>query len=165
MTTQNKGCPESIARCHTFLDLWYKPMTVTDSFEYYAYILVYVDDLLLIMKDLKEVMTQIKESFTIKPSSIEEPKSYLGADIGKVFYEDGSYGWTMGADTYTKHAIKNLKKRIAKEGFEFNKKLSDVNYSPQQPFSTISNRPEMDLSDECSDTQIQFFQNLIGILC
>ena len=145
-------------------DLWYKPMTDSSGFEYYAYILVYVDDLLLIMKEPKEAMAKIKESFTVKPSSIEEPKSYLGADIGKVYYEDGSYGWTMGAETYTKHAIKNLKKRMEREGFEYNKKLSDVNYSPQQPFSTLSYRPEMDLSDECSDSQIQFFQNLIGIL-
>ena len=31
-------------------DHWYKPMTDTDYFEYYSYMLVYVDDLLLIMK-------------------------------------------------------------------------------------------------------------------
>ena len=30
------------------LDLWYKPMTSSDGFKYYAYILVYVDDLLII---------------------------------------------------------------------------------------------------------------------
>ena len=34
-------------------DLWYKPMTSKDGFEYYAYILVYVDDLLIIHKDPK----------------------------------------------------------------------------------------------------------------
>ena len=31
-------------------NLWYKPMTAASGFEYYAYILVYMDDLLLIMK-------------------------------------------------------------------------------------------------------------------
>jgi hypothetical protein len=145
-------------------DLWYKPMTSKDGFEYYAYILVYVDDLLIIHKDPKEFMTQIQESFTVKPSSIGEPKSYLGADIGKVYYEDGSYGWTMGSETYTTQAIKNLKKRMEKEGYEYNKKLSDVDYSPKQPFSSLNYRPEMDVSDYCSDSQTQFFQNLIGIL-
>jgi len=53
---------------------------------------------------------------------------------------------------------------MEKEGFEYNKKLSDVNYSPQQPFSTLNYRPEMDVSEECSVGQVQFFQNLIGIL-
>ena len=145
-------------------DLWYKPMTDKNGFEYYAYILVYVDDLLIIMKEPQEAMTQIQESFTVKPPSIEEPKSYLGADVDKVYYQDGSYGWTMGAETYTTQAIKNRKKRMQKEGFEYNKKLSDVNYSPQQPFSTLNYRPEVDVSDECSSSQTQFFQNLIGIL-
>ena len=139
-------------------------MTSKDGFEYYAYILVYVDDLLIIDKNPKEFMSQIQENFTVKPSSIEEPKSYLGADIGKVYYGDGSYGWTMGSATYTSQAIKNLKKRMEKEGYEFNKKLSDVDYSPKQPFSSINYRPEMDVSDYCSDSQTQFFQNLIGIL-
>ena len=70
----------------------------------------------------------------------------------------------MGAETYTTQAINNLKKRMSKEGYEYNRKLSDVNYSPQQPFSTLKYRPEMDVSDECSSSQTQFFQNLIGIL-
>ena len=139
-------------------------MTDSSGFEYYAYILVYVDDLLIIMKDPKEAMAQIQQNFTVKPSSIGEPKSYLGADVGKVYYPDGSYGWTMGAETYVTQAIKNLKKRMEKEGFEYHRKLSDVNYSPQQPFSTLNYRPEMDVSELCSDSQIQFFQNLIGIL-
>ena len=56
----------------------------------------------------------------------------------------------MGAETYVTHAIKKLKKCMAMERFEYNTKLSDVNYSPQQPFSNIHYRPEMDVSDECS---------------
>ena len=42
-------------------DLWYKPMTGVDGFSYYAYILVDVEDLLLIMKDPKEAMAQIQD--------------------------------------------------------------------------------------------------------
>ena len=94
-------------------------MTSKEGFEYYAYILVYIDDLLIIHKEPKEFMTQIQESFTVKPSSIEEPTSYLGANIGKFYYEDGSYGWTMGSETYTTQAIKNLKKCMEKEGYEY----------------------------------------------
>ena len=70
----------------------------------------------------------------------------------------------MGSETYTTQAIKNLKKRMEKEGYEYNKKLSDIDYSPKQPFSSLSYRPEIDVSDHCSDSQTQFFQNLIGIL-
>ena len=70
----------------------------------------------------------------------------------------------MRAETYGTHDIKKPKKRMATEGFEYNNNLSDVNYYPQQPFSNIHYRPDMDVTDECSDSQIKFFQNLIGIL-
>ena len=40
-------------------DIWYKPMTDADGFEYYAYILVYVDDILLIMKYQKEAILNV----------------------------------------------------------------------------------------------------------
>ena len=43
----------------------------------------------------------------------------------------------MGADTYGTHGIKNPKKRMTTEFFEYNNKLSGVKYSPQQPFSNI----------------------------
>ena len=58
----------------------------------------------------------------------------------------------------------NLKMRLATEGFECNKKLSDVNYSPHQPFSNLRYCPEMDVTDECYDSQIQFFHIPIVIL-
>ena len=122
-------------------------MTYEYGFEYFAYILVYVDDLLIKKKDTKEAMAQIQERFTVKPSSIKEPKSFLGADINKIYYSDGYYGWTMGTETYVTYATKILKKRVATEGLEYNKKLSDVNYSPQQPFSNLHYRPDMDVTE------------------
>ena len=74
-------------------DLWYKPMTDVDGFECYSYILVYVDNILLIMKYPKDDMAQIQESFTVKTSSIKEPKSYLGADkIEYITVMDPLYG-------------------------------------------------------------------------
>jgi hypothetical protein len=145
-------------------DLWYKPMTDSTGFKYYAYILVYVDDILIINKDPQKDMAMIQSDFTVKKSSIEEPKSYLGADINKVYYPDGSMAWTLGSETYVKRAVKNLKERMKKDGFEFNKKLSDVTHSAPQPFSSVNYRPELDTSDECNDIQITFYQNLIGIL-
>ena len=145
-------------------DLWYKASTDSTGFKYYSYILVYVDDLLIIDKAPNKYMTMVQESFTVKPSSIETPTSYLGADIGKVSYPDGSYAWTMGSYSYVKRAIKNLKKRMEKDGYEFNKKLSDPNISVPQPFSSVNYRPELDTSVECTDDQVALFQNVIGIL-
>ena len=87
-------------------------MNDADGFEYYAYILVYFDDLLIIMKHPKEAMSQKQESFTVKNSSIEEPKIYLGADINKIYYSNRYYGQKMGDETYVTNTINNPKKRM-----------------------------------------------------
>ena len=87
-------------------------MTATDGTNYYALILVYVDDNLIIDKNPERFMTLLKENYTVKPSSIEEPKVYLGADISEVYYSDGSYAWAMGSQSYVKEAICNVKKHL-----------------------------------------------------
>ena len=78
---------------------------------YYAYIFVYVNDILIIDKNPERFMNLLKENYTLKPSSIREPKVYLGADISKSYYPDGSYAWTMGSQSYVKEAIHNVKKK------------------------------------------------------
>ena len=106
----------------------------------------------------------IEDKFPVKKSSIEEPKKYLGANIGKVEYPDGSKAWTMSLHSYVKEAIRNVKQRMKDDGYRYNKKLSDINCSPTSPFSTQSYRPELDLSSECTPDQITYYQNLIGVL-
>ena len=145
-------------------DLWYKPETSPQGFKYYSYVMVYVDDILIVSKDPSRYMKQIQEDFTLKPSSIGVPKSYLGADISKVYHSDGSYSWTMGSETYVKKVISNIKRRLESEGLRFNKKLSDPAVSAPQPFSSVSYRPELDTSVACSPEQVTLYQNLIGVL-
>ena len=145
-------------------DLWYKAETSPDGFKYYSYIMVYVDDILIISKNTKRYMAQIQEDFTLKPSSIGTPKSYLGADINKVYHSDGTSSWTMGSETYVKKVIANIKKRLESEGLRFNKKLSDPAVSAPQPFSSVNYRPELDTSVECTLDQVTLYQNIIGVL-
>ena len=106
----------------------------------------------------------VQSTFTVKPDSIERPKSYLGAEIGKIEYPDGTYAWTMGSKQYTKKAIKNIKKKLEESGLTFNKKLSDPNVSAPQPFSSVNYRPELDTSVECTSDQVTLYQNIIGVL-
>jgi hypothetical protein len=141
-----------------------KAAVAPNGAKYYSYILVYVDDILIVDKDPKRFMDMLEEKYTVKPSSIGEPKVYLGADISKAYYPDGSYAWIMSSDSYVKEAVKNVKKRMKEEGGEYNKKLSDVNYSPKNPYSAVDYRPELDTSSECNDAQVSFYQNLIGVL-
>ena len=105
-------------------------MSASNGFKYYAYILVYVDDILIIDKTPLNFMEMIKEKFTVKPESIIEPTSYLGADLSKEHFDDGSFAWLMGSANYVGKVVKNAKKALERDGFEFNKKLSGVRYSP-----------------------------------
>ena len=69
--------------------------TSTDGRRFYYYILVYSDDLLISDEEPGRFIQMIQVNFTVKPSIIGELKSYQGADIGKIYYDDGSYAWTM----------------------------------------------------------------------
>ena len=60
--------------------------------------------------------------------------------------------------------LKNVKARLKDDGFRFNTKLSSIEYSAKQPFSSNDYRPELDTSTECDANQTQFYQNIIGIL-
>ena len=90
-------------------DVWMKPEMDQNGFKYYSYILVYVDDILILDKLPEKYMTMIQEKFPVKQGSITEPKIYLGANIGKVSYPDGSVAWTMSSDSYVKEAVRNVK--------------------------------------------------------
>ena len=145
-------------------DVWFKPKMKPDGSTYYAYIFVYVDDILILDVNPREHMTMLEDNYPVKKGSIEEPKTYLGSDIGKMYYPDGTMAWTMGSNAYVKEAINNVKKRLQLDNLMFDKKLSDPNISVKQPFSSLSYRPELDSSALCDDQQAQYFQNLIGVL-
>ena len=145
-------------------DVWYKKMMNDRNELYYAYILVYVDDILVIDIEPSIHMTKLRESYTVREDTIKEPDIYLGADINKVSFGDGTHAWTMGSKSYVKSVVKNIKAKLKEDSFRFNNKLSSLDYSAKQPFSTIDYRPELDTSLECNSIQTQFYQNLIGIL-
>ena len=65
-------------------NLWYKAeVRPDDIFEYYLYILCYVDDILVIHHDSLSVLKRIDSYFTLKPSSVGDPDIYIGAKVTK----------------------------------------------------------------------------------
>ena len=92
--------------------VWFKAATDKAGNEYYTYILVYVDDLLIVDKYRQKFMAMLESKYTVKPCSIGKPKVYLGSDVGKVLYVNGSFTWTMSFDSYVNEAINNVNSRI-----------------------------------------------------
>ena len=53
------------------------------GFEYYAYVLIYVDDVMVIHHDADSVLRIIHKYFKLNPSSIIDPDIYLGSKLKK----------------------------------------------------------------------------------
>ena len=145
-------------------DVWYKAASKENGEEYYSYLLIYVDDVISVDIDPKKNIDLINDKFKIKKGSAGPPTVYLGANIQQLPSRSNSTCWGMSCEQYVKDAVKTVKEKLKQDGWEFNKKLSDVRHSPQQPFSSLTYKPELDCSDICTDAEANYFQNLIGVL-
>ena len=80
-----------------------KPMVSPDDrINYYAYVLIYVDDIMVIRHDVESVIRRIDKYFKLKPSSIGEPNIYLGANLNKLRLENGVWAWENIPARYVK---------------------------------------------------------------
>ena len=76
--------------CPADLYLWMKPMErPEDGFNYYADVLIYVDDVMVIHHAVESVLRIIYKYFKLKPSSIGDPDIYLGAKLYKMRPDNG----------------------------------------------------------------------------
>jgi hypothetical protein len=64
---------------------------------YWAYILIYVDDILCVHHDPWTSLAQIDKYFKMRPGSIMEPTFYLGAKLKKTVMPNGVVAWGMSS--------------------------------------------------------------------
>ena len=139
-------------------DVYFKKMIRKNGTKYYAYILVYVDDILVINEEPSSTLKEIKETFIVKKDSIKYPDVYLGMDIRKrTDKQTGKEYMLTGSNTYTKRAIDTIKTQMKQDGLTFNN-------NPKQPFSVVAYRAELDSSPFCNDIKSVYYMQLIGIL-
>ena len=89
-------------------DVWLKAETKHDVTEYYAYVLVYVDDVLHLHQDPDTFMNRLAEVYRLKDGNVGEPDRYLGANIEIVQLYDSSVAWSMTNREYVTNTIQNL---------------------------------------------------------
>ncbi len=83
---------------------------------YYEYLLVYVDDVLVVSHAPDVIMKAIGEQFDIKNEEFGPPTTYLGAGISKVQLDDGSMCWSMENQNYIKAAIDTIRALLLEDG-------------------------------------------------
>ena len=146
--------------CRADPDVWMRPKTKTNGFRYWSYIMVYTDDILVVDHDPKSVMDYLASRYTLKPGSMKEPDTYLGAQVCK-FYIDGAPDpekprWAMSSEKYVKQAVSDVEQE-----------LSHVDRClPTRVATPLSQgyRPELDQSRELDAKRGQYYQSLIGVL-
>jgi hypothetical protein len=97
-------------------DVWYRAnVRETDGFEYYEYVLIYVDDILCVSHAAKEALKRINKFFPMKPGSIQAPDIYLGAKISKVRLPNQVEAWAMSPSKYIQEAVSNVEDYLTRE--------------------------------------------------
>ena len=130
------------------------------GFKYYEYLLVYVDDVLIVSHSPKIHLEKIKESYELNPSSVGPPTRYLGADVERVTRPGDNTGreyWSFSAHTYVRNAVRNVKLLLQEEG-------RSLKSTAKAPFSSMTYRPEMDVTEECNADESSRYSQLIGVL-
>ena len=118
-----------------------------------------MDDILCCGMDPRRQLESIEQRFTLKDGMIEEPTLYLGADIGKHYFPDGTMAWSMSSTKYTAKAIAAVEQELGTERCGFK-------CLPKGVKTSITNdyRPEIDATEELDSSDQTYYQGLIGIL-
>ena len=72
--------------------VWCRPAVKPNGFEYYEYILCYVDDILCISRGPGIALGRIQSILKFKGDNMDQPKIHLGAQVGNMIV-DGEEGW------------------------------------------------------------------------
>jgi hypothetical protein len=95
--------------CHADRDLWMKAETrPDDSVLYWAYILIYVDDILCVHQHPGAPLVKLDEYFKMKEGSIQVQTFYLGDKLKKTVLPNGVVDWGMISSKYEQSAIQNV---------------------------------------------------------
>ena len=138
-------------------DVWMRPAQKADGSEYWEYVLIYTDDVLVISTQGEKILRDgIGKYFELKEESIGPPKLYLGGSMREVELENGVKAWAFGSSQYVQEAVKNVERYLDLQGGKLPAKA-------ETPMQT-SYRPELDVTPELATTDAAYFQSVIGIL-
>jgi hypothetical protein len=95
--------------CRADRDLWMQADTCpNDGVRYWAYILIYIDDILCVHHDPGTPLAKLDEYFKMKECSVQVPTFYLGAELKKTVLPNGVIAWGMSSSKYVQSAVQNV---------------------------------------------------------
>ena len=146
--------------CPADPDVWMRPAIKSDGSKCYDYVLIYVDDALVVSENAEYILTnELGRYFELKEESIGPPDHYLGGTVRKVQLENGVYAWAFSSSQYVQTAVKNVEAYLMSE----DSKCWKMPNKTDTPLTTTY-RPELDISRELNVTYAAYYQSLIAIL-
>ena len=102
--------------CPADPDVWIRPAIKSDGNESYEYVLLYVDDALVISENAEAILRkELGKYFEVKEESIGPPDHYLGGKVRKVQLENGVNAWAFSSSQYVQNAVKTVEAYLSKE--------------------------------------------------
>ena len=141
-------------------DVWMRPAIKSNGNTYYEYVLLYVDDTLVVSENAESILcNELGRYFHLKEESIGPPTVYLGSRVCKVHLENGVWAWRFSSSQYVQSAVKNVEEYVGKSE---NSHLK-IPTKAETPLMTTY-RPELDVSPELTPRDSAYYQSLTGIL-
>jgi hypothetical protein len=140
-------------------DVWLRPNVKTNGDLYYEYVIVYVDDILVVAEHPQCTMGCLAKLYRLKEGSVGKPTVYLGAQIMEHRFSDEPQflSWAMSSAKYVKEAVRLVEQELVKMDKCLPKKVPT-------PLSS-GYHPELDVSPLLKDEEANYYQQLIGVLC
>jgi hypothetical protein len=96
-------------------DVWFRLSKQKTREEYYEYVLLYVDNVLVISENVDKVLqTEIGDQWVLKLESIGPPLKYLGGLLWHVTLSNGMRVWAFGSSQYVNSAVTNVYTHLQK---------------------------------------------------
>lgn len=97
-------------------DVWFRAAVKPDGFQYYEYVLAYVDDILALSHNPQKILSTLSNFYRLK-DGYEKPTHYLGAQVKEWRFPDDASRpkWALSSEQYIKEAIRNIEHDLSKQ--------------------------------------------------
>ncbi len=137
------------------LNLWLRESKLANGTDYYEYILLYVENCLVVSENPKDTLHRLGQYFPLKPDSVGPPKLYLGGKLSKLELPNLVISWSISDSKYIQQALKNSKSILDNHGLKMRKGTNSPlpgNYHPKR-----------EATPECDTENTRLYTSLIGI--
>ena len=148
--------------CPADPDLCMNPMVrPSDGAEYYAYILLYANDILCIHQNTESFLIKVDKYFKLKPDSIGDPDMYLESKVRPTKLDNGVWAWALSPSQDIQEILRKIQNDANKNtGGRW--KFPSTKHAPN-PFEMVYS-PGLDSSPVIDPLLASYYQSQIGVL-